>query len=155
METIGLVLAAGTIGTSAMSVVMWSISYAGSINADMVRAIGSFFTKRLDSALIPGIVTHLIIGFIFAFPYTFIISLAPHILTASILTGGVLGFMHGYVVGFLLVALVAQHHPLPEFRQAGIGVAAAHVFGHMVYGVSIGLVVGLTNLDYSFILEIK
>ncbi|WP_244926669.1 DUF6789 family protein [Leptospira wolffii] len=147
MESILLVLMAGFFGTVCMSAVMWSIHYAGSTNADMVRAIGSFFTKKMETAFIPGIVTHIVFGVMFAFPYVFLINMAPHIFIASIVTGGAVGFFHGYLVGFLLVSLVAQKHPLEQFREAGISVAAAHVFGHLIYGVVIGLSVGYFGID--------
>ncbi len=155
METIAIILFAGLVGTACMSAVMWSIHYAGTANADMVRAIGSFFTKKMETAFIPGVITHIIFGVMFAFPYVFLISLAPHILIASIVTGGAVGFFHGYLVGFLLVSLVAQKHPLPQFREAGISVAAAHVFGHLVYGVGIGVIIGLygQGLQFGFALK--
>ncbi|TGJ99171.1 hypothetical protein EHO59_14935 [Leptospira semungkisensis] len=152
MEVIGLVLLAGFIGTVCMSVSMWSIHYAGSVNADMIRAIGSFFTKDMNKALVPGIITHIIFGIMFAFPYAFIINLAPHVLIAYIVTGGALGFFHGYLVGFVLVSLVAQKHPLEQFREAGISVAAAHVFGHLVYGVGVGVVLGLAGFNFKLVL---
>lgn len=155
MEAIGVIFLAGLFGTVCMSAVMWSIHYAGSTNADMVRAIGSFFTKKMETAFLPGIVTHIVFGVLFAFPYVFLINMAPHILIASIVTGGAVGFFHGYLVGFLLVSLVAQKHPLEQFREAGISVAAAHVFGHMVYGVAIGVIIGLLGVDLSLILPVR
>ncbi|TGK02389.1 hypothetical protein EHQ81_16230 [Leptospira selangorensis] len=152
MEAIGLVFVAGFVGTICMSLSMWSIHYAGSVNADMIRAVGSFFTKDMSRALVPGIITHIIVGLIFAFPYAFLISLAPHILIASIVTGGAVGFFHGYLVGFLLVVLVARNHPMEQFREAGISVAAAHVFGHLIYGVGIGVILGLYGYNWTSIL---
>ena len=155
MDTFLYVLLAGLLGTMSMSGIMWAISYIGDVNADMVRAIGSFYTKDMKTALVPGLITHLIIGILFAFPYAFIISLAPKVLIASIVTGGVLGFVHGYLVSFGIVALVSDRHPLPEFREAGFAIAAAHVLGHVFYGVTVGWTVGLEGLDFRVIFEIK
>ena len=45
--------------------------------------------------------------------------------------------------GFVLVAAVAESHPLPEFREAGFSVAVAHWFGHIIYGLMVGAVIGL------------
>ncbi|TGL59485.1 hypothetical protein [Leptospira sarikeiensis] len=154
MEALGLIFLAGIVGTICMSLSMWSIHSAGTINADMIRAVGSFFTKDMERALVPGIITHIIFGVMFAFPYAFLISLAPHLFIASVVTGGAVGFFHGYLVGFLLVALVARNHPLEQFREAGISVAAAHVFGHLIYGVGVGVILGLYGFDWTQLLAI-
>ena len=51
-----------------------------------------------------------------------------------------MGLFHGMVVGFVGVITVAEHHPLEKFKKAGFTVAVAHLFGHIVYGLSIGLI---------------
>ena len=51
-----------------------------------------------------------------------------------------MGFIQGAVVGFVLVAAVAENHPLPEFRQAGFSVALAYWAGHLVYGFLVSAV---------------
>jgi len=47
--------------------------------------------------------------------------------------------------GFLLVVIVAEHHPIEQFHGAGFEVAIAHFVGHVIYGILVGLVVGLTG----------
>jgi hypothetical protein len=37
---------------------------------------------------------------------------------------------------------VAETHPVERFRTAGVEVAAAHVAGHLAYGMGVGLVAG-------------
>ncbi len=59
------------------------------------------------------------------------------------LAGLLIGFIHGAVVGFLLISTVAVRHPLPEFREAGFNVAVAHWADHLVYGFLVGSVIGL------------
>jgi hypothetical protein len=49
-------------------------------------------------------------------------------------------------MSFILVIAVAEHHPLPEFREAGFTVAVAHVVGHVVYGALVGLVLGMSGI---------
>jgi hypothetical protein len=58
---------------------------------------------------------------------------------------GLIGFLHGFVVFFLLINMVAEHHPLPEFREVGVGVAAAHLVGHIIYGLVVGMILGGMN----------
>ena len=137
---------AGFIGTMGMTGVMYLITRSGLTNADMVRAIGSIFTRSLDSALLIGGILHIISGIIFAMLYIIGFNLfgfeGTPVLTAIGLCYGV---AHGFVLSFILVAAVAEHPPLPQFQEAGFSVAVSHFVGHLVYGVLVGFVVGLTG----------
>ncbi len=142
-------LLAGMVATACMSVAMWAIHSLGLSRADMIRALGSLLTKRIENALLPGMVTHFLSGVMFAFPYAIVIGSFPLGPWWSFLTAGaILGLFHGFVVGFLLVAFVAENHPLSEFREVGVSVAAAHVAGHVVYGAVVGLVCWGTGIRW-------
>jgi len=141
-------LLAGVVGTSGMTFVMHLITKTGITNADMVRAVGSIFTRTLDSATFVGFFVHYTMGIAFAFVYILAFNMfgvAGFITTA--IAGMILGFIHGFVVSFLLVVSVAEHHPLEQFRKAGFSVAAAHIAGHVVYGILVGVVVGLSGFQ--------
>lgn len=139
-------IVAGIVGTVGMSLAMWAITKSGVANAGMIRAIGSMFTKSYEGSFIPGLIVHLISGILFGFLYVILISIfAPTSLAAAIGTGAMIGVFHGVAFGFLLVVTVAEHHPLEEFRNAGFEVAIAHFVGHVIYGILVGLVVGLTG----------
>lgn len=145
---IGTVLA-GVIGTAGMSVILWGITRTGIANAAMIRAIGSLFTQSYENSLKSGLTVHFIVGIIIAFLYVALISLfAPTSLAGTIALGGMIGFAHGIAFGFTLVVVVAEHHPLEQFRRAGLEVVVAHLFGHVVYGVLVGTVVGLTGIRF-------
>ena len=57
--------------------------------------------------------------------------------------GTLIVFIRGAVAGFILVAVVAENHPLKEFKEAGFSVAVAHWLGHLIYGLIVGAVIGL------------
>ena len=146
MNAFLLTVLAGIVGTSGMSLAMWLITKSGIANASMIRAIGSMFTKSYDDSFGPGLIIHFISGILFAFLYVILISIfAPTSLAAAIGTGAMIGVFHGVAFGFLLVVTVAEHHPLEQFRSAGFEVAIAHFVGHVIYGILVGLVVGLTG----------
>lgn len=141
---------AGLIATAAMSGALYAIHWRGIAEADMIRAIGSIVTRKEENAMLPGLILHFLSGTIFAFLYVIVWSALPiegfvHYVALGLLTG----FAHGLVVSFLLVVLVAEHHPVPRFQQAGVEVALAHLAAHVVFGLLVGLVAGsyLVRLD--------
>jgi len=135
---------AGLVGTALMSLTMGLIHITRLTNADMIRGVGSLVTKRLDNAFPVGLLLHLIAGAIFAIPYTYVLRSMPVVSPASQLAGGAaLGLFHGVAAGFILMALVAEKHPLERFRKAGVEVAVAHVVGHVAYGMGVGLMSAL------------
>ncbi len=146
MNAFLLTIVAGIVGTAGMSFAMWLITVSGIANAAMIRAIGSLFTKSYDNSFEPGIVIHFISGILFAFLYVILISIfAPTSVAAAIGAGAMIGVFHGVAFSFLLVIMVAEHHPIERFRNAGFEVAIAHFVGHVIYGLLVGLVVGLTG----------
>ncbi len=138
-----IVITAGFVGTTLMTAVMWYIHRSGWANADMTRAVGSLITRRYENSLLPGIAIHFTTGCVFAVGYLLIIrSLDLDSMATALAVGSALGTFHGAAASFVLMALVAETHPVERFRQAGVEVAAAHVAGHIAYGFGVGLVAG-------------
>ncbi len=139
-----IVIAAGFVGTLLMNAVMWFIHRRGWANADMTRALGSLVTRRYEGSLVPGIAVQFAGGCFFAIAYLLILrSVNIHSVSACIAIGTAIGALHGCAMGFILMALVAETHPVERFRKAGPEVAAAHVAGHLAYGAGVGLVAGV------------
>ncbi len=135
-----LIALAGVIGTTAMIGVMSFVHRMKWANADMVRAIGSIFSKSSEMTLFYGLMTHYCFGLFFAFLYAILIATAP-VLTpgTAVIISTLTGLVHGLMVGLLLSVVVAEYHPVAKFRDAGLTVAAAHVVGHIFYGLCLGL----------------
>jgi uncharacterized membrane protein YagU involved in acid resistance len=149
MAKVILTIIAGLIGTGGMTLVMWLIQKSRMANADMVRAIGSIFSRNLDESLAPGLIIHFIAGSLIAFIYVILISLFhPTSVAATIGTGAMIGLFHGVAFSFLLVVTVAEHHPLEDFRNAGLEVALAHLVGHIIYGLLVGTVIGIAGVRF-------
>lgn len=142
---------AGLIATAVMSAALYAIHWKGFAEADMIRALGSIVTRNEANAVPLGVIIHFVSGIVFAFLYILVWSTLPLAeFRHYLLLGLVTGFAHGLVVSFLLVILVAEHHPVARFQQAGIGVAVAHLVAHVIYGVLVGIVAGsyLLHLDW-------
>lgn len=147
MESILVIILSGILGTSGMSLVMWLITRSGLANADMIRAVGSIYSRSYENALLPGIIMHVTAGIIFAFLYVIFLSLfSLNSVGAYIGMGAMTGVFHGLVVSFLIVVLVAEHHPIEQFQKAGAEVAVAHLFGHIIYGLIVGAVIGIAGI---------
>lgn len=152
MTVLVSVVITGVIATAVMSLALYMIHWRGFANADMINAIGSLFTRSEEDALSVGLVVHFLSGVIFALLYVGLWSvLAVDSVRLYLMLGLITGFAHGFVVSFILVAVVAHHHPIERFRNAGIGVAAAHLLAHVIYGAVVGFFAGYFQLRFDFL----
>lgn len=137
---------AGLLGAAAMDGIMHLITRSGFTEARMVTALGSLFTKSLGTARVVGWFIHGVSGVLFAMIYTLLFMAFGLELALACLAAGLgVGFLHGIVVSIMLVMVVSEHHPIEEFRNAGIQVGVAHLAGHLAYGAVVGLVIGISG----------
>ena len=137
-------LVAGVIGGLVMEGVMWLIARAGLVRGDMILALGSLVTKSRDNAYRVGLMVHVTAAIGFAFVYTLLmVTLGYTGMPMSLMLGLGVGTLHGILVSLMLVWVVADQHPLEEFRRAGVSVALTHFIGHIAYGAVVGLVIAL------------
>lgn len=149
--TILVIIVSGLAATGVMALFMDQLSKRKIANANMVRALGTMFTKIPNEGYSFGLKIHFIAGTFIAFVYAALISMfSPSIYAGYIGLGAMVGLFHGFAFSFLLVIAVAEHHPIEEFRNAGFGVAIAHLAGHIIYGVVLGLVLGIFNVKFLF-----
>lgn len=138
---------AGLAGVAAMEFAMWLITRTGWARGNMIVAIGSFLTRSMNNAFRVGLVIHVLLGIGFALLYTFaMMKLGVTHLPKSVGLGLGLGFLQGSVVSLTLVWVVSDQHPLTEFREASFAVGLTHLAGHLAYGATVGLIVGLAGL---------
>lgn len=139
-------LVAGMLGAIAMEVVMWAITRAGWAQGNMIVAIGSVITRSREHALRAGVMLHAISAVAFAMVYTFAMKeLGLAHFPTAFFAGIGFGVIHGMIVSLMLVWIVAERHPLKEFREAGLAVGVSHFAGHVAYGAVVGLVIGLAG----------
>ena len=140
-------LVAGLAGGAAMEGVMWLISRAGWAHGSMIVALGGLLTKSRDNAFRVGAILHTISAIGFAAVYTMLmLCLGLTHLPLSLMLGLGVGVVHGMLVSLMLVWVVSESHPLPEFSEAGLEVGLSHFAGHVAYGAVVGLIVGLSPL---------
>ena len=138
---------AGVLGALAMTLVMRTIARTRIGNGDMIVAVGSLLTRTRENARLVGAILHGISAVAFGQVYTaLLVGLGAAAWPGGVFAGLGLGVFHGIVVSLTLVWLVADHHPLPEFRQAGPAVFLEHFAGHAAYGAVVGIVIALAPL---------
>lgn len=144
---LGTAIVAGILGGLAMELAMWLISRAGLARGDMVLALGSLLTKSRENAYRVGIIVHATAAIGFGLVYTLLmITLGYTDMPLSLMLGLGVGTLHGILVSLMLVWVVADRHPLEEFKEADLLVGLSHFAGHVAYGAVVGVVVGLSPL---------
>lgn len=146
-EILVYAILAGLLGAGAMWAAMRLIEKAGPPTGGMVVAVGSLLTRSRDNARLTGVFVYLLAAVIFGVVYTLLmmrlgLTAWPH----AFFTGAGFGFFHGLVVSLGLTWIVSDNHPLTEFRKATPLVFLSHFAGHIVFGATVGLVVGLAPL---------
>ena len=137
---------AGLIATTGITGFLWLINKTGWTNADMVRAIGSFFTKSYRNALGIGLVIHFVNGVIVAAVYLHALSILKlSNLGFEIFFGGLIGFGQGLIVSWCIIRF-DDVHPVEQFQEADYQVGIVHTLGHIVYGMLIGAAFGTMRL---------
>ncbi len=140
-------LVAGVLGGLTMVWIMSLISRASHAKGDMILALGSLLTKSRDNAYRVGLVVHATAAVGFALVYTLLmVTLGYTHLPMSLMLGLGVGVLHGLLVSLMLVWVVADQHPLEEFKEADLLIGLSHFAGHVAYGAVVGLVAGLSPL---------
>ncbi len=147
VEYLCTALLAGVIGGLAMELAMWLIRRASDVKGDMILALGSLITKTRHNGYRVGVIVHATVAIGFGFVYTLLmVTLGFTQLPHALMLGLGVGAFHGLVVSLMLVWVVADQHPLEEFKEADLLIGLSHMAGHIVYGGVVGLVVGLAPL---------
>lgn len=139
----------GIIGALAMTKFMLEVSSAYGKQVDMVRALGSFFTKKLEGAEEFGKKIHFLSGITFGVIYFLVMYLIKALVFPHAIFMGIgLGFFHGLVISYTLMFYASEKHPIEEYRKATIEEGVLHLVGHVIFGT----VVGLMGALFSFLI---
>lgn len=137
----------GLIGAFVMNLFMRQVSKSYDRRADMVRALGSFFTGRLDNAAGLGTAIHSGAGILFGMIYFAIMqAMGTLIFPYALFLGLGFGFFHGLITSYMLMFYASERHPLEEYRKATMQEGVLHLFGHIIFGAVAGLLGGLVAL---------
>lgn len=138
---------AGIAGGIAMTAVMTLIDRSHPNGRNMVIGVGSLLTRSFANARLVGILLHGIAAMAYGLVYTLLLMALNLSSWPAALFGGLgIGTFHGMVVSLGLVWVIADQHPLEEYRETGPAVFLEHLAGHIAYGAVVGTIIGLAPL---------
>ena len=132
-------LIGGVAGTTLMTLFLILPRWMGWGKIDVLRAVGALFTGRKEGAMRWGMIIHLFLGILFAFIYAGFLSLSR--LPFNVMTGLLLGSLHGVVIMLLVSIVIMEHHPIAGYHEKGLGTGLAQLLAHIIYGATVGWVV--------------
>ncbi len=143
-----IALIAGAVTGWLMHLLMLASSRRQEVPVDMVKALGSYWTKdTTPRASQVGLILHTLGGALLGLVYSWLLHLiAIDSHPVAILAGFILGHFHGLIVSFSLMYWVADRHPVEAYRNATMQVGIIHLLGHIFFGTAVGLVIYLSNL---------
>lgn len=140
----------GLVAAFVMNLCMRMVGRSFDRRADMVRALGSFFTGKLENATAVGTTIHAVAGIIFGMIYFAIMQMmGALVFPQAIFLGLGFGFFHGLITSYALMFYASERHPLEDYRKATMQEGVVHLLGHMIFGLVAGLLGGLISLGVS------
>ncbi len=137
----------GLIGTGVMSLLLYLVGQSGGDALANVRGIGSSIPAPRGGSQIPGAIIHIAAGLGFGLIFLAVGNAYVWYSPAGLLGfGAVLGIVKGIVVSILLALIAFDQEPLDFMQRAGGAVGTWHVLGHVVYGLCLSVLFGLTRV---------
>lgn len=134
----------GLIGAFAMNLFMRSVSAAFSERVDMVIALGSYFTGKIENAATFGTLIHSVAGIAFGIIYFLIMNaMSALIFPYALFLGIGFGFFHGLIMSYGLMFYASERHPIKTYRKATLEEGMLHLIGHIIFGGVAGFIGGL------------
>jgi len=138
---------AGGLGALAMLLVLWVFTISGLAKVRLVIAVGSLLTRSYEKAALVGGCIHAALGLFFGQIYTWALVAIGHPgIGSNMMWGAVMGMFQGLVMSLVLIAAVADAHPLEEFQQRSFAIALSNWAAHVFYGLVVGAVIGASGL---------
>lgn len=138
MTQVILPFVAGLLGTAVMTVFLLLPRWMNMAHVDVVRAVGSLITGRIEGAYMPGLAVHAGSGILFAYVYQAVLHFSN--VPFTFMSGLFLGGVHGAIVMLLVCITVMEHHPMAKYHRRGPMTAVMQLVAHLVYGGTVGLV---------------
>ena len=127
-----------------MTAFMTAVSSAFSKRVDMVRALGSYFTGRVEGSLWLGRAIHAGSGLIFGAVYLSIMHWMDALtFPYPIFLGIAFGFFHGLMMAYCLMIFASERHPVEDYRKATLEEGLLHLVGHIIFGAVVGILASL------------
>lgn len=146
----------GFVATVLLTGIMVSAQLLGWTRMDLPMMIGTMFSRKIEAARFIGVAVHVAIGQGFALLYALGFARLGR---SGALLGGAFGLVHGLAALTLIIPFLPGIHPRmaaersgPELamleppgllaRNYGLGTPAITLGAHVVYGITLGVLLG-------------
>jgi hypothetical protein len=148
MKIILVIIIAGILGATGRILLLELVSRVRVTHVDPIKAVGTLYHGYFGHPFLRGIGANYLFGIISAFIYLVLVSFICPVasIPATAAFCALIGLFQGYAEGFPLVPLVAEHHPLPEFRKYGHEVVLCNWLVQILYGLIVGVIFGWTKV---------
>jgi hypothetical protein len=144
MEKYNTSIVGGLVGGVIFLVTMYALRMFKVTTANPIHTLGSYFSDRPSTQAALALLLFFSGALIFAYVDTLLLKLFPgdNVIMLTFV-GAFIGFAHGIVVTLATASIVAKKHPLPEYQTLPFPATLSYVIAHVLFGVCIGLTVGL------------
>lgn len=138
-------IAGGVVAAWGMNQFMARVGKTGEGDSiDMIKALGSFYSGKLEGSERLGTLIHLASGLIFGLIYGLtLLAIGMVHLPQSLFLGLGFGFLHGLIVCYALMIFMGERHPLEQYRNVTLQVGVIHLLGHLLFGFLVGFFCGV------------
>ena len=154
MKEIIMIITAGFVGSLLMLAFVGVVHKLKIAHADPVHALGSLFTGKAEKQVFPGFFLYLGGGVCLATLMFVLMDLVtPGNTWFAVLGGGIIGFGLGWIPTEASVYFIAKRHPLEEYRKLPMPTVLTYVLGHLVFGLGVGFVYGVSGICTGYLRE--
>ena len=139
-----LCLLVSFLATAGLLLYCWMLETTKISSVSIIRSFGSLFSEKKKNFFKNGILFHLVGGFFFGLLYILLFRILPipdegrYTFMYAILGMG-MGFNHGMLDTLVLSVMFPKHHPVEQYKKAGLEIAIFHGVGLIPYGLFMGI----------------
>ena len=136
------VIWSGLLAAGVMALFLVTVEKMGWAKSDMFWTLGKIFSNDKKKAKVIGLLIHATAGVAFALGYVLLWSIYSPLDYNTFISAGLLtGALHGAMVAVSLIIMLTG-------RNKGWNVAMTQVASHTIFGLVLGAIVGLLEMNY-------
>jgi len=139
-----LCLLVSVLATGAVLLYFWTLESTKISSVSIIRSFGAFFSEKNTDYFKNGFILHILGGIFFGLLYILLFRILPipeegRYTFMYAIVGMGMGFNHGMLDTLALSVLFPKHHPVEQYKKAGLEIAIFHGLGLIPFGFLMGI----------------